>query len=251
MLNRVGKNDGLRPKGLMRILSGLMVGVFLLTNTGVSFAEFTVARTAPAITAEIFVDSDVDGDDLGDDWEVANFGDLTTVEDPDGDFDNDNRTNYWEYRHRTDPKDPNDPRNSAAARNRALDFLIAAMDYYTSSGKRMLLGYVDKDTGAAVDGSGRTYDNALAVMAFLNAGGESITRARDILDAYIWFQKNDPIRDPQLPAIGDGRIRKAYKADIEIPMNDLAEGCAAWFADADQDVGGMAFMILAALRYHE
>ena len=64
---------GLRHKGLARILSGLMVAVYLLTNASLSLA-FTSAGTSGKISAGGFMDIDSDGDLLGDNWEIHHWG---------------------------------------------------------------------------------------------------------------------------------------------------------------------------------
>jgi hypothetical protein len=49
---------------------------------------------------------DVDGDSLPDYWERISWGDLVTVNDPDGDYDGDGWSNRDEYIYGTDPTDP-------------------------------------------------------------------------------------------------------------------------------------------------
>lgn len=236
----------LQPKsGLsmkIRILTYLMVGIFLLTNSNLSYA-FTSDIKAGPVLASAFVDIDTDGDQLGDTWERNYFGSIDVVNEPYGDFDNDGYTNLWEYQHGTDPTDPGDPNFYIVARNNALGFLKAMMDKRVTSGKRILYSYIDTDGNT--EGYSWTYDDALAILAFEERG--EWQRAKEVLDAFIWFQDRDPI--------GDGRIRRGYWATK--PIDDLHVGdCNDWITNANaeasnQAIGDMAFMILAALRYHD
>jgi len=228
-------------RGLIRLLSCLIAGVFLLTNTGLSYA-FTSNRRVGVTVASVFIDIDTDGDGLGDTWEIDNFGSITAYDGND-DPDNDGFDNLWEYKHGTDPNDPGDPNFLISARNNALAFLKSMMDKQVTSGKRILQSYVDQQGNS--DGFGWTYDNAISVIAFARMG--EWQRAKEILDAYIWFQDRDPA--------ADGRIRRAYWANL--PIDDLHVGDSSpWIPNnnveaSNQAVGDMAFMVLAALRYHE
>jgi VCBS repeat-containing protein len=55
------------------------------------------------INVTVTLTDDIDGDGLSDAWEIAHWGDLTTVNDPDGDFDGDGLTNLEEFTLDTDP----------------------------------------------------------------------------------------------------------------------------------------------------
>jgi len=227
-----------------------MAGVFLLFNIGSAYGYTLVQKVGP-LFAGTTVDIDTDGDGLGDNWEIAYFGSITAYDGND-DPDSDNYDNLWEYRHGTDPTDPGDPNYYIPARNRALQFLKAMMDRRVTSGKRILYSYVD--SGGNTFGYGWTYDNAISAIAFENAG--EWQRAKDILDAYIWFQDRDPAIDPGT-GLPDGRIRRAYWATK--PIDDAHTGdCTDWIIPpgvnpeaSNQAIGDMSFMILAALRYHE
>lgn len=78
-----------------------------------TFAEdFTIVATLAATAANA---SDVDGDGLPDSWEIAQFGNLTTTDDPNGDFDGDSETNFAEFANGTNPADSrsaHDPANA-------------------------------------------------------------------------------------------------------------------------------------------
>lgn len=217
-----------------------MAGVFLFTSINVSYG-LTVDKKV-SLYANAFVDIDTDGDGLGDTWEIEHFGSIDLY-DGDDDPDNDGYDNLWEYQHGTDPNNPDDPNYYISARNNALQFLKFMMDRRVDSGKRILHSYIDRNGNT--EGYGWTYDNAVSVIAFEERG--EWQRAKDVLDAFIWFQDRDPI--------GDGRIRRAYWANL--PIDDLHVGdCSDWIPNTnseaeDQSIGDMAIMILAALRYHE
>ena len=245
MLTWVVRQFDPRRRGVMRFLSGLMVGVFLLTNAGISYG-FVSDKKPGAIVASAYVDIDTDGDGLGDRWEEENFGSIAVYNGQD-DPDNDGYDNLWEYQHGTDPNDAGDPNYFLPASNNALKFLMAMMDKTITSGRRVLHSY--QDAAGVTGGLGWTYDNAISIMAFEGRG--EWERARDVLDAFIWLQDMDPEKD--------GRIRKAYWASAPIPLNSAGiDDCGDWIPDpavnadaSDQSVGDMAIMVLAALRYYE
>ncbi|MBL7069193.1 MAG: PKD domain-containing protein [Candidatus Omnitrophica bacterium] len=249
MLRKRGPQLKTRYRGWMRFVSSLMAGVFLVFNIGTAYG-FTSDKTV-TLLASAFVDTDTDGDGLGDTWEIQYFGSITAY-DGDDDPDGDGYNNLWEYRYGTDPTDPGDPNYYIPAKNRALQFLKAMMDRYVGSGKRILCSYVD--SGGSTFGYGWTYDSAISALAFENAG--EWQRAGEVLDAFIWFQDKDPIKDPGT-GLSDGRIRRAYWANK--PIDDTHTGdCTDWIIPpgvnpeaSNQAIGDMAFMILAALRYHE
>lgn len=213
----------------------------MLTTSGISYGFTSDVKTGP-IMASAFVDIDTDGDGLGDTWEMDNFGTLDY--DGDDDYDEDGYTNLWEYQHGTDPTDPDDPNFYFTASTDALRFLKTMMDRRVHSGRRILYSYVDID--GDTEGIGWTYDNAISIIAFEERG--EWQRAKNVLDAFIWFQDKDPV--------GDGRIRRSYLANMPIPADSSGiDDCSDWIPDdseaQNQSVGDMAIMILAAIRYHE
>ncbi len=226
----------------MRFLSCLLAGVFLLTSTGISSA-FTSLEVIGPLTAGAFVDDDADGDGLGDTWETTHFGNIT-AQDGNGDPDGDGYNNLWEYKNGTDPNDPGDPDLFLPAKNKAVGFLKAMMDKTVGSGMRILHSYVNAANVST--GYGWTYDNAISAIAFQKLG--EWQRSKEILDAYVWLQDNDPHLD--------GRIRRAYWASI--PIDTLQADATTWIIPIGtnsegfaQAIGDMAFMMIAALNYHE
>jgi PKD repeat protein len=258
----VKAKHGPERKAWIRFISCLLVGSVLFANTGIPDAFAYQYGKRANVAARGFLDEDSDGDGLGDTWEMNYFGDLD--QDQTTDFDGDGFSDLWEYRNDTDPTDPYDPNYHLGGRNNALEFLKYMMDSYLRpapviSGTRIIPSYIEETT-PSMEGFGWTYDNALAVMAFLKTGkAELIDRAGDILDAYDWFQDNDPSVNPGAGWVPDGRIRRAYFSTEDIPSSDLtnkADMHGRWIPDNDaearnQAVGDMAFMILAALRYYE
>jgi hypothetical protein len=88
------------------------------------------------------------------------------------------------------------------ATRRGLAFLDAAMDAYPDSGEiRLLQSYTDQ---AGLFSSAFTYDNAVAIFAYLSAGTHAArARAAQLGDALLYAQSHDP-------QYNDGRLRQAY-----------------------------------------
>jgi hypothetical protein len=59
------------------------------------------------VTLPVTNEDDTDDDELPDAWEKSMWGGIAEVNDPDGDWDKDGRSNQEEYRAGTDPRDPN------------------------------------------------------------------------------------------------------------------------------------------------
>ena len=96
---------------------------------------------------------------------------------------------------------PTAPEVATPAR-RGYDFLDAAMDAYPDKGAiRLAQSYTDQ---AGLFSAAFTYDNALAILAYL-ADGRAASRARAIAlgEALVYAQEHDP--DHQ-----DGRLRQGY-----------------------------------------
>ncbi|MFE6178352.1 Tat pathway signal sequence domain protein [Streptomyces sp. NPDC056464] len=91
---------------------------------------------------------------------------------------------------------------AAFAQARAHAFLTAAMDAYPDHGTtRLAQSYADQ---AGLFSTAFTYDNALAILAFIAArttGGRD--RAVALGDALLYAQAHDPVHD-------DGRLRQGY-----------------------------------------
>lgn len=85
---------------------------------------------------------------------------------------------------------------------RAISFLDAALDGYPAYGAtRLAQSYTDQ---AGLFSTAFTYDNGLAILAYLADGGRAAQRrARIIGDALLFAQDNDP-------QYTDGRLRQAY-----------------------------------------
>ncbi|MFJ8196945.1 Tat pathway signal sequence domain protein [Streptomyces sp. NPDC096152] len=90
----------------------------------------------------------------------------------------------------------------AGARARGYVFLDAAMDAYPEHGTtRLAQSYTDQ---AGLFSTAFTYDNALAVLAYLAQPGHAArARAMALGDALLYAQTHDPQHD-------DGRLRQAY-----------------------------------------
>ena len=123
---------------------------------------------------------------------------------------------------------------------------------------RLLQSFVIEDplNEAPLANAAYTYDNALAMLAYLSRGlPQDIERARLIGKALAYAQRHDPI-------YSDGRLRNAYRAG---ELFDLATGKVLlpgwwsekegkWFVDSfcyTQHTGNMAWALLAWLRYQE
>ncbi len=79
------------------------------------------------------------------------------------------------------------------------------------------------------------YDTALAAIYYTRRG--DLDRARKLLDGIRFVQDNDPFKDPNNAAIGDGRLRTSYWANDllapdrvspSIDTSDAAVGNTAW-----------------------
>lgn len=73
--------------------------VYNLTSYNLEIADNREALKALLLQAAQFIDTD--GDDLGDDWEMLNFGNLTAA--TNGDFDGDGQDNFFEYAYGSSP----------------------------------------------------------------------------------------------------------------------------------------------------
>ena len=123
---------------------------------------------------------------------------------------------------------------------------------------RFIQSFVIKDPfkEAALANAAFSYDNALAMLAYLSRGmEEDIERARLIGRAFAYAQRHDP-------DFSDGRLRNAYRAgELVDPAtgNVLLPGwwdekIGSWRTDAyclDQDTGNMAWVMLAWLRFYK
>ena len=129
---------------------------------------------------------------------------------------------------------------------------------------RFLLSYEtrasDKDFDTVLRNVAYTYDNALALLAFLGSG--DLTRAQLLADAFLYAQKNDRF-------YADGRLRNAYQAgDLALPpgwapngRNRAARLPGWWDQESQQwledpsavgtSAGNMAWTMLALLSYYE
>jgi hypothetical protein len=130
-----------------------------------------------------------------------------------------------------------------------------------------LVSYETKSTGEIIDrvlkNTSYTYDNALALMAFLAAGAR--TRAKIIADAFVAVQQNDRF-------YADGSLRNAYQGgDWMTPPGWQVNGKSRsarlpgftgtnydspcrWEEDeysVSRDTGNMAWAMLGLLAYHE
>src|SRR3954452_23772596 len=92
--------------------------------------------------------------------------------------------------------------SAASAPRRAQAFLAAAMDAYPDHGTiRLAQSYSDQ---AGLFSTAFTYDNALAILAYLaDDRPSSLVRARALGDALLFAQAGDPQHN-------DGRLRQAY-----------------------------------------
>jgi subtilisin-like proprotein convertase family protein len=112
-----------------------------------------IASGAPFTTASVLVPADSDGDGLNDDWEVANFGNLTqgAADDPDGD----GYTNLQEFNSGTDPTHATSAPRITAIEIAGADVLIS---FTTESGKL----YDVQWTASVASGSWNTVTNNVA-----------------------------------------------------------------------------------------
>ena len=159
--------------------------------------------------------------------------------------------------------------NSAKNGGRNITFYLDDISYDLPrvSEPRFLLSYrtikSDLDVDKVLRNVAFTYDNALALMAFL-ANGDS-GRAKLIADALVYAQNHDR-------HYSDGRLRNAYQAgDLMLPPGWVPNGKAGtvrmpgwygapqngdptWYEDEVQvstSTGNMAWAMLALLAYYE
>ncbi|HEU4325143.1 MAG TPA: hypothetical protein VFS21_18525 [Roseiflexaceae bacterium] len=101
---------------------------------------------------------------------------------------------------------PEAPEAASSARQRGstaggFAFLSAMMDAYAQGGTlRLIQSYADQQ---GLQSTAFTYDNALAIIAYLRGGDQA--RARLLGDSLLHAQQQDPA--------GDGRLRQAYFVD--------------------------------------
>jgi hypothetical protein len=159
----------------------------------------------------------------------------------------------------------NAPENSTRSISFYLDDI--AFDLPRLSEPHFLVSFETQPTGDAVDrvlkNTAYTYDNALALMAFLAVGDQA--RARIIADAFVEAQQNDRY-------FQDGSLRNAYQGgDLMTPPGWLVNGKSRsvrlpgftsdskdqqceWAEDTynvSRDTGNIAWAMLGLLAYHE
>ena len=159
--------------------------------------------------------------------------------------------------------------NAPENNTRSISFYLddIAYDLPRLSEPRFLVSYETQPTGDAVDrvlkNTAFTYDNALALIAFLAVGDQA--RAKIIADAFVEAQPNDRY-------FQDGSLRNAYQGgDLMNPPGWLVNGKSRstrltgftgfwkdskneWQEDLyniSRDTGEMAWAMLGLLAYHE
>jgi hypothetical protein len=156
--------------------------------------------------------------------------------------------------------------NSPANGNKDITFFIDDIRYNKSTldKLRFLVSYETINSNVEFDRMSRnvayTYDNALALLAFLAAGERD--RARLIAEALIYAQGHDPFK-------GDGRLRNAYQGgDLVSPPGWHPNGTVdsvrlpGWIDPTTRDwrederqvgsnTGNLAWAMLALLAYSE
>lgn len=111
-------------------------------------------------------------------------------------------------------------------------FLKGVANAYRSTGPRLAQSYQD---ASGLGDTAFTYDNALAIIALLNAGEGATARA--LGDALLYAQSHDE-------AFTDGRLRQAYHADTFINADGTAH--FGWeFGLTGTAVGDMAWAGIA------
>lgn len=137
---------------------------------------------------------------------------------------------------------------------------------------RFLVSYETKassnDFDRVMRNAAHTYDNALALMAFLAVGDQR--RAKLIADALVYAQQHDRFypQDQTLAKTYRGSLRNVYQGgDLSLPPGWISNGrartarlpgwyekpSASWFEDnysVSLDAGNMAWTMLALLAYH-
>ena len=156
--------------------------------------------------------------------------------------------------------------NSAQNRNRNITFYLDDIQYNkrTLGKPRFLQSYTticsSNDFDLLSKNVGFTYDNAVALLAFLSS--KDLARAKLLADALVYAQQHDRY-------FKDGRIRNAYQAgDIASPPGWESFGrvgsvrmpgwsdpqSGQWMEDEFQvstHTGNMAWAMLALIRYYE
>jgi hypothetical protein len=125
------------------------------------------------------------------------------------------------------------------------------------------------DFNMVMRNAAHTYDNALALIAFLAAG--DLRRAKLIADAFVFAQRNDRFQtqNSNLADIYRGSLRSAYQGgDLSLPPGWIPGGRSgtarmpgwhdkdkdAWFEDrysVGLDAGNIAWAMLALVAYHQ
>ncbi len=142
---------------------------------------------------------------------------------------------------RADRPLPPDLRSSV---DRAYAFLARMMDLYaTGALLRLAQSYVPTPALDLAD-TAFTYDNALAIVAYLERGREDdVQRARLLGDSLLYAQDHDP-------EFSDGRLRDAYGADPFVLSNGSVK-VAYYFGQGGSATGNQAWggMALAQLYF--
>jgi hypothetical protein len=114
----------------------------------------------------------------------------------------------------------------------------------------------DFEKEIALSNTAYTYDNALALIAFLARGNEDdLRRAKILADSFVFALNNDR-------AYSDGRLRNAYMSgDLSDPVLGIAKlpgwwdmTTQSWFEDefnVSTHTGNIAWAMLALLSYYE
>jgi|GEM_PF-1479055 len=130
-------------------------------------------------------------------------------------------------------------KDGAPAVQLAYGFINSKMDkYFSQNEKRLIESYSDPyppGTAGSLEGVAFTYDNALAISAYLARPTEdNLRRAKLLCQSFIWAQDND--------LFADGRVRDAYDASSEftgsVPLTSdpffrtSSVGNIVWFINA-------------------
>ncbi len=136
-------------------------------------------------------------------------------------------------------------KDGAPAVQMAYEHISAKMDkYFGGKEKRLIESYSEPyppGPGGSLEGVAFTYDNALAICAYLaRPTEENLFMAKLLCKTLIWTQDND--------TFGDGRLRDAYDATKEFT------GATVPLAGTDFDsssTGNIAWVINALMQYHK
>jgi hypothetical protein len=133
-----------------------------------------------------------------------------------------------------------DPDQLTGSLDGAYSFLNRMMDAYAQgTALRLIQSYSDQQ---GLLSTAFTYDNALAINAYLLQGGAAVTRAQILGDALLYAQAKD--------SLNDGRLRQAYFVNSPDSSGAYVQPALAPFYFLGSSTGDMAWAGMALAQIY-